>query len=47
MSKIRPDYEMTKWRRFLRFVNGEELLQDWQERTDEARAIGERMVQLE
>lgn len=47
MSKIRPDYEMTKWRRFLRFVNGEELPEDWQKRKDAARAIGERMEQLE
>lgn len=28
MSRIRENYEMTKWRRFLRFVNGDKLPED-------------------
>lgn len=28
MSRIREDYEKTKWRRFMRFVNGEEMSEE-------------------
>ncbi|MDE7300003.1 MAG: hypothetical protein K2N94_14485, partial [Lachnospiraceae bacterium] len=47
MSRIRPDYEMTKWRRFQRFVNGEELPEDERKRQEFIYAAREKSEQRE
>ena len=36
MSRIRADYEQTKWRRFVRFVNGEQLYEKEQDELADA-----------
>ncbi len=47
MSRIRPDYEMTKWRRFQRFVNGEELPEDERKRQEFLHAAREKSARRE